>query len=93
LAWRVSVIPPVPCAASSCLPRPSSIPPPNPGTALIARDAEAPLRRSYLPDVLRRLSQEAPDHPLLGVFLPYLENDDSLSVFFTLKRFLIARTK
>ena len=51
----------------------------DPGTepwhSLMARDADAPLRRAYLPDVLRRLAQEVPDHPLLGVFLPYLEDD------------------
>jgi len=51
----------------------------DPGTepwhSLMARDADAPLRRAYLPDVLRRLAQEVPEHPLLGVFLPYLEDD------------------
>ncbi len=47
----------------------------EPWHSLMARDADAPLRRAYLPDVLRRLAQEAPDHPLLGVFLPYLEDD------------------
>ncbi len=51
----------------------------DPGTepwhSLMERDPDAPLRRAYLPDVLRRLAQAVPDHPLLGVFLPYLEDD------------------
>jgi predicted transposase YdaD len=47
----------------------------EPWHSLLARDADAPLRRAYLPDVLRRLAQDVPDHPLLAVFLPYLEDD------------------
>ena len=47
----------------------------EPWHSLMARDADAPVRCAYLPDILRRLAQEDPEHPLLGVFLPYLEND------------------
>lgn len=47
----------------------------EPWQALIERDPDPPLRRAYLPDLLVRLADEAPDHPLLGVFLPYMEAD------------------
>ncbi len=47
----------------------------EPWHGLMGRDAAAPLRRAYLPEVLERLAREVPDHPLLGVFLPYLEAD------------------
>lgn len=47
----------------------------EPWHALIGRDPDPPLRRAYLPDLLARLACETPDHPLLGVFLPYLEAD------------------
>jgi len=46
----------------------------EPWHGLIERDAASPLRRAYLSDVLERLAREMPDHPLLGVFLPYLES-------------------
>jgi predicted transposase YdaD len=47
----------------------------EPWHSLLERDAQAPLRRAYLPEVLRELAREAPNHPLLAVFLPYLEDD------------------
>lgn len=47
----------------------------EPWHGLIGRDPAAPLRRAYLTEVLQRLASEEPDHPLLGVFLPYLETD------------------
>ncbi|AUB80740.1 DUF2887 domain-containing protein [Candidatus Thiodictyon syntrophicum] len=47
----------------------------EPWHGLMTRDHQPPLRRAYLPEVLKRLAREVPDHPLLGVFLPYLEAD------------------
>ncbi len=47
----------------------------EPWHELMGRDPDSPLRRAYLPDVLERLALEAPEHPLLGVFLPYMEAD------------------
>ena len=47
----------------------------EPWHGLIERDAAAPLRRAYLPAVLDQLARDVPDHPLLGVFLPYREAD------------------
>jgi predicted transposase YdaD len=47
----------------------------EPWHSLLERDARAPLRRVYLSEVLRGLAREAPGHPLLDVFLPYLEDD------------------
>ena len=47
----------------------------EPWHGLMKRDPQAPLRRAYLPEVLERLACEEPAHPLLGVFLPYLEPD------------------
>ena len=41
----------------------------------MARNPAAPLRRAYLPDVLQRLACAQPDHQLLAVFLPYLEDN------------------
>ena len=41
----------------------------------MARNPAAPLRRAYLPDVLQRLACAHPDHQLLAVFLPYLEDN------------------
>jgi predicted transposase YdaD len=47
----------------------------EPWHGLMARDPAPPLRRAYLPDLLQRLALAQPDHPLLAVFLPYLEDD------------------
>ncbi|MEA3643809.1 MAG: DUF4351 domain-containing protein, partial [Lamprobacter sp.] len=41
----------------------------------IARDPELPIRRVYLIEVLKQLSQTQPEHPLLATFLPYLIED------------------
>jgi len=41
----------------------------------IARDPELPIRRVYLTEVLKQLSQTQPEHPLLATFLPYLIED------------------
>jgi len=47
----------------------------EPWHGLMARDPAPPLRCAYLPDLLQRLARAQPDHPLLAVFLPYLEDD------------------
>ena len=47
----------------------------EPWHGLMKRDPAAPLRCAYLPDLLQRLALAQPDHPLLAVFLPYLEDD------------------
>ena len=47
----------------------------EPWHELMERDPDSPLRRAYLPEVLDRLAREVPEHPLLGVFLPYMEED------------------
>jgi hypothetical protein len=47
----------------------------EPWYGLMERDPAAPLRGAYWPDLLQRLALAQPDHPLLGVFLPYLEAD------------------
>ena len=47
----------------------------EPWHGLLVRDADAPLRRAYLPDLLERLARAQPEHPLLAVFLPYLEDN------------------
>ncbi len=47
----------------------------EPWHGLLERDADAPLRRAYLPDLLQRLARAQPEHPLLAVFLPYLEDN------------------
>lgn len=47
-----------------------------PWDALLERDPEAPVRRAYLIEILTRLRQREPEHPLLAVFLPVLIDDE-----------------
>ncbi len=46
---------------------------------LTSTSPDFPIRRVYLLDILNRLEQQQPDHPLLATFLPYrLEDRDQL---------------
>ncbi|WPL19281.1 hypothetical protein Thiowin_04398 [Thiorhodovibrio winogradskyi] len=54
---------------------PAQDPKTKPWNRHIARDAELPIRRVYLSEMLQRLEQTQPEHPLLATFLPYLIDD------------------